>query len=320
MAKTASKPKPRVVWKGAVVFGLVHIPVTLYSGARDNDLDFDWLDKRDMAPVGYQRINKATGKPVEAENIVKGYAFEKGEYVLMSDADFKAANPEATQTVEITAFVEAAEITPAHFVAPFILQPQKRAEKSYALLRDTLAKAGRVGVATVVMYRKQHLAIVHPDGKLLRLNTLRFADELVDPATVEAPHATSSGLAKEREMAARLVEDMTEPFDPERYRNTSRDDLLARIEQKIKSGKTHALAADDEAAPRKSAQIIDLMDALKRSLGNGDKARRPAAKSDAKSGAKSGATTGARPAATTAGKASTRPRSGVRATRARKRA
>ena len=313
MAKTASKPKPRVVWKGAVVFGLVHIPVTLYSGARDNDLDFDWLDKRDMAPVGYQRINKATGKPVEAENIVKGYAFEKGEYVLMSDADFKAANPEATQTVEITAFVEAAEITPAHFVAPFILQPQKRAEKSYALLRDTLAKAGRVGVATVVMYRKQHLAIVHPDGKLLRLNTLRFADELVDPATVEAPDATSSGLAKEREMAARLVEDMTEPFDPERYRNTYRDDLLARIEQKIKSGKTHALATDDEAAaPRKSAQIIDLMDALKRSLSNGDKSRRPAAKAGAK--------TGARTAAKTAAKTTTRPRSGVRSTRARKRA
>ena len=313
MAKTASKPKPRVVWKGAVVFGLVHIPVTLYSGARDNDLDFDWLDKRDMAPVGYQRINKTTGKAVDAENIVKGYAFEKGEYVLMSDADFKAANPEATQTVEITAFVEASEITPAHFVAPFILQPQKRAEKSYALLRDTLAKAGRVGVATVVMYRKQHLAIVHPDGKLLRLNTLRFADELVDPAMVEAPDAKSSGLAKEREMAARLVEDMTEPFDPERYRNTYRDDLLARIEQKIKSGKTHALATDDEAAaPRKSAQIIDLMDALKRSLSNGDKSRRPAAKAGAK--------TGARTAAKTAAKTTTRPRSGVRSTRARKRA
>jgi len=313
MAKTASKPKPRVVWKGAVVFGLVHIPVTLYSGARDNDLDFDWLDKRDMAPVGYQRINKTTGKAVDAENIVKGYAFEKGEYVLLSDADFKAANPEATQTVEITAFVEAAEITPAHFVAPFILQPQKRAEKSYALLRDTLAKAGRVGVATVVMYRKQHLAIVHSDGRLLRLNTLRFADELVDPAMVEAPDAKSSGLAKEREMAARLVEDMTEPFDPERYRNTYRDDLLARIEQKIKSGKTHALATDDEAAaPRKSAQIIDLMDALKRSLSNGDKSRRPAAKAGAK--------TGARTAAKTAAKTTTRPRSGVRSTRARKRA
>ena len=313
MAKTASKPKPRVVWKGAVVFGLVHIPVTLYSGARDNDLDFDWLDKRDMAPIGYQRINKTTGKAVDAENIVKGYAFEKGEYVLLSDADFKAANPEATQTVEITAFVEAAEITPAHFVAPFILQPQKRAEKSYALLRDTLAKAGRVGVATVVMYRKQHLAIVHPDGKLLRLNTLRFASELVDPAMVEAPDAKSSGLAKEREMAARLVEDMTEPFDPERYRNTYRDDLLARIEQKIKSGKTHALATDDEAAaPRKSAQIIDLMDALKRSLSNGDKSRRPAAKAGAK--------TGTRTAAKTAAKATTRPRSGVRSTRARKRA
>ena len=313
MAKAASKPKPRVVWKGAVVFGLVHIPVTLYSGARDNDLDFDWLDKRDMAPVGYQRINKTTGKAVDAENIVKGYAFEKGEYVLLSDADFKAANPEATQTVEITAFVEAAEITPAHFVAPFILQPQKRAEKSYALLRDTLAKAGRVGVATVVMYRKQHLAIVHSDGRLLRLNTLRFADELVDPAMVEAPGAKSSGLVKEREMAARLVEDMTEPFDPERYRNTYRDDLLARIEQKIKSGKTHALATDDEAAaPRKSAQIIDLMDALKRSLSNGDKSRRPAAKAGAK--------TGARTAAKTAAKTTTRPRSGVRSTRARKRA
>ena len=281
--RAGAKPKPRVVWKGAVAFGLVHIPVTLYNGARDSDLDFDWLDKRDMAPVGYQRINKSTGKPVEAENIVKGYAFEKGEYVLMSDADFKAANPEATQTVEITAFVDAAEITAAHFVAPFFLQPQKRAEKGYALLRDTLAKSGRVGVATVVMYRKQHLAIVHPDGKLLRLNTLRFAEELVDPAQIEVPDAKSAGLAKEREMAARLIEDMTEPFDPERYHNTYRNDLLARIEQKIKSGKTHALVGDEEAAgPRKSAQIIDLMDALKQSLRDGDKGkRRPAAKAPA---------------------------------------
>jgi DNA end-binding protein Ku len=313
MARSA-KPKPHVVWKGAVVFGLVNIPVTLYSAARDNDLDFDWLDKRDMAPVGYQRINKSTGKPVEPENIVKGYAIAKGEYVLMSDADFKAANPEATQTVEITAFVEASEITPAHFVAPFFLQPQKRAEKGYALLRDTLAKAGRVGVATVVMYRKQHLAIVHPDGKLLRLNTLRFADEMVDPATIEVPEARAAGLAREREMAARLIDDMTEPFDAERYRNTYRDDLLARIEQKVKSGKTQVLATDEDVgAPAKGAQVIDLMEALKQSLRGGGKGeRRPAAKAPAKG--RAGARTGSKAPGRSA------ERTATRGTRVRKRA
>jgi len=277
----STKPRPRVVWKGAVAFGLVHIPVTLLSAAREHDLDFDWLDKRNMAPVGYQRINKTTGKPVDAENIVKGYAFEKGEYVLMSDADFQAANPEATQTIEIASFCEASEITSPYFVTPYFLQPHKRAEKGYALLRDTLQKAGRVGVATVVIYRKQRLAILYPEDKLLRLNTLRFADEMLDPALVEVPPAakTSAG-AKEREMAARLVDDMTEPFDPTRYRDTYRDDLLERIEQKIKSGKTHVLATEDRVpAPRKGAQVIDLMEALKKSLREGEpRKRRPAAK------------------------------------------
>jgi DNA end-binding protein Ku len=281
----SSKPRPRVVWKGAIAFGLVHIPVTLLSAAREHDLDFDWLDKRDMAPIGYQRINKTTGKPVESENIVKGYAFEKGEYVLMSDADFQAANPEATQTIEITSFCEESEITAPYFVTPYFLQPHKRAEKGYALLRDTLQKSGRVGVATVVIYRKQRLAILYPEGKLLRLNTLRFADEMLDPAQVEMPsEAKSSPGTKEREMAARLVDDMTEPFDPSRYHDTYRDDLLERIEQKVKSGKTHALASEDSvSAPRKGAQVIDLMEALKKSLREGEpRKRRPAAKATAR--------------------------------------
>src|SRR5262245_6438465 len=128
----------RIVWKGAIVFGLVQIPVSLHPLSRDSTLDFDWLDKRDMAPVGYKRINKRTGKEIESENIVKGYQYEKEQYVLMSDEDFRAANPKATQTVEIAGFVDVGQIAPFFFETPYYMAPDKRGEKGYALLRETL--------------------------------------------------------------------------------------------------------------------------------------------------------------------------------------
>ncbi len=154
----------RVMWKGAIVFGLVNIPVDLYSGARASDLDFDWLDKRDMAPVGYQRINKVSGKPVDADNIVTGHQYEDGRYVVLSDEDFRLANPKATQTVEILAFVKAGAIDPQFFDTPYRLVPDKRGEKGYALLRETLSRTGKLGVAQVVIRNKQHLAVVMPAG------------------------------------------------------------------------------------------------------------------------------------------------------------
>jgi DNA end-binding protein Ku len=259
---------PRATWKGAIVFGLVHIPVDLYPGARDNDLDFDWIDRRDMAPVGYQRINKKTGKPVDAKSIVKGYQYDKGQYVLLSDEDFRLANPKATQTVEIVAFVDRAAIPPPFYDTPYRLAPGKRGEKGYALLREVLRRTGRAGVAQVVIRTRQHLALLVAEGDLLLLETLRYADEVLDDKDLELPGARTALGAKELELAQRLVDDMTVEWKAGDYRDTYRDDLMARIKAKIKAGETEVLTEPGETAePARGAEVIDLMAALKRSLG-----------------------------------------------------
>ena len=261
---------PRVLWKGAITFGLVHIPVNLYPGATAHSLDLDLLDKRDFAPVGYKRVNKRTGKEVAAVDIVKGYEHEKGDYVVVSDEDVREANVKATQTVDIQAFVDATEIAPYYFDTPYYLEPGKRGEKGYALLRDTLRKTARVGIAYVVLRARQHLAAVIPVDRLLVLNTLRFADEIRPTKALALPEAKTKAAGvspKELEMAARLVEDMTESWQPDHYKDTYRDDLLARIEKKVKRGQTHeVVAAEGGETPRPSAKVIDLMSMLKRSL------------------------------------------------------
>jgi DNA end-binding protein Ku len=248
----------------------------LYPGATAHSLDLDLLDKRDFAPVGYKRVNKRSGKEVATTDIVKGYQHQKGEYVVVSEEDIRQANVKATQTIDIQAFVEAAAIAPYYFDTPYYLEPGKRGQKGYALLRDTLSKSDRIGIAYVVLRARQHLAAVIPRGRLLVLNTLRFADEIRPIKGLELPEekARAAGVTpKEMEMAARLVEDMTEPWKPQNYKDTFRDDLLARIEKKVKSGQTHeVLTADEEDAPRQSAKVIDLMSALKRSL---DTTQRP---------------------------------------------
>lgn len=261
----------RAIWKGAISFGLVNIPIAVKPASRSHSLDLDLLDKRDMAPVGYQRINKHTGKQVERDDIVKGYEYEKDEYVVLTDEDFKQANVEATQTVDIVSFVDAAAIPPYYFDTPYYLEPDKRGERGYALLHETMRKTGRAALALVVLRNRQHLAAMVVAGKALVLNTMRFADEVVPVADLALPggkkHAAS---AREVEMATRLVEDMSEDFKPEEYHDTYREDLLARIQARIKAGKTHLLtpAADETAAPaRKGAKVIDMMALLKQSLG-----------------------------------------------------
>ena len=257
----------RVVWKGAIVFGLVHIPVDLYPGAKDNDLDFDWLDKRDNAPVGYQRINKSTGKPVEMSDIVKGYAWEKGNYVVLQDDDFKAANPKATQTVEILAFVNRESIPPLFFEKPYRLAPGKRGEKGYALLRETLKRTDKVGVAQVVIRNRQHLSLLMPMGDLLELITLRYADEVLGAEDFDLPSMKDAKVTdKEVQLAERLVEDMTEDWNPRQYRDTYRDDLMKRIEALATQGRTKLAKLPADADQGGGAKVIDLMAALKRSL------------------------------------------------------
>src|SRR5436190_14508444 len=148
---------PRVIWKGAISFGLVHVPVALYPAAQEDDIDFDWLDKRSMDPVGYKRINKRTGKEIEKENIVKGVKHGDGEYVVLSEDEIRAAYPRSTQTIEIEAFVEAQDISFVFLERPYFLEPIDKGEKVYALLREAMAKAGVLGIARVVMHTKEHL-------------------------------------------------------------------------------------------------------------------------------------------------------------------
>jgi len=262
---------PRVVWKGAISFGLVHVPIVLHPGARRANLDFDWVDKRDMAPVGYQRINKVTGKTIESEHIAKGYQYEKGEYVLMSDEDFRQANPTATQTVEIVCFVKAEELPPYYFETPYYMVPDKRGTKGYVLLRETLRKADRIGIANVILHTKQHLAAVMVVDDMLVLNTMRYADEIIarDDLDVPAGNLDKAGISsREADMARRLVDDMTEAWEPSQFRDAYREDLLARIEEKIDAGQTHTLTepSRDAPSPRSSAKVIDLVSMLKQSI------------------------------------------------------
>src|SRR5882762_8069142 len=273
---------PRGLWKGAISFGLVNVPVELYSAQkRSAELDLTMLDKRDMAPVGYQRVNKASGKEVPWEDVVKGYEYEDDKYVVLSEEDFRRANPEASKTVDIVAFVELAEIAPIYFETPYYLGPGKRGEKAYALLRDAMAKAGKAGIATVVIRTKQYLAALIPRDEALVLNTLRYHKELKKPEDLEIPEKLKGVkvTSKELEMALRLIEDMADKWQPEKYHDTYHEDLLKRIEQKVKAGQTEEITEPEkEEKAAKGAEVIDLMSLLKKSVEKTHKPKRAARK------------------------------------------
>jgi DNA end-binding protein Ku len=261
---------PRGLWKGAISFGLVNVPVELFSAEkRSSELDLTMLDKRDLAPVGYKRYNKASGEDVPWAEIVKGYEYEDGKYVVLSDEDFRRANVEAAKTVDIQAFVDASDIAPLFFETPYYLSPGKRGEKAYALLRDALRKSGKAGIATVVIRTRQYLAAVLPQEDVLVMNTLRYADELKQPEDLALPasalHAKAS--AKEIDMALRLIDDMSEKWQPDKFKDTYRDDLLARIEEKVKAGQTEEITAPEKGRKEGAgAEVIDLMALLKKSV------------------------------------------------------
>lgn len=259
---------PRTIWKGAVSFGLVHIPVALVPATTRQGIDFDWLDKRSMDRVGYKRINKTTGEDIDSENIVKGVEYEKGHYVVISDDEIKGAHPKATQTVDIVAFVDAKDISFLYIDTPYYLTPDRRGEKVYALLRETLIQTGKVGIANVVLRNKQHLAVVMPLGKALVMNTLRWADEVRGVEYLELKdEALDPDLAeRELDMAKRLVEDMTEKWKPEQYKDTFQDQIMELVEKKAREGKLEAVGGPEEAVDRRSADVIDLTELLKRSL------------------------------------------------------
>ncbi|AZF10812.1 Ku domain protein [Pseudomonas sp. R2-37-08W] len=271
---------PRSIWKGAISFGLVHIPVSLVSATSAQGVDFDWLDKRSMDPVGYKRINKATGKEITKENIVKGVAYEKGRYVVLSEDEIRSAHPKSTQTIEIIAFVASDQIPLQNIDTPYFLAPDKRGGKVYALLRETLKKTGKVALANVVLHTKQHLAALMPLESALVLVMLRWPAEVRSLDELElGSDVTKPTLAKgELDMAKRLVEDMSADWQPEEYRDSFQEKIMALVEKKAKAGKIEDVESTEGSEERKSADVIDLTELLKRSLAGKPAAKKPAAK------------------------------------------
>jgi DNA end-binding protein Ku len=266
---------PRVIWKGSISFGLVHVPVGLYPAEQRDELHLAMLDRRDLSPVGYKRYNKNTGEETPWEEIVKGYEYEKGQYVVLGDEDLRRANAEATQTVEIVDFVPADEIPVMYLDKPYYLEPLQRGEKGYALLRETLRRTGKAGIAKVVLRTRQYLSALLPYGDVLVLELLRYQDELRKPAELKVPGPDLDALgigAREVEMAERLVEGMAAEWQPEKYRDEYREDLLRLIEAKVQSGELAEVAQPTPEGPAR-AEVIDLMSLLKRSVEETQKAR-----------------------------------------------
>jgi DNA end-binding protein Ku len=278
---------PRAIWKGAISFGLVHIPVALVSATSSQGVDFDWLDKRSMDPVGYKRINKVTGKDMTKENIVKGVQYEKGRYVVLSEEEIRSSHPKSTQTIEIFGFVDSEQIPLQNIDTPYFLTPDKRGEKVYALLRETLVDTKKVALANVVLHTRQHLAAVMPLESAMVLVILRWPAEVRSLDTLELTEAvTEATLSKsERDMARRLVKDMSADWQPEEYRDTFEEKIMQLVETKAREGKIEDVETNVGETERKSADVIDLTELLKRSLG-GKSAAKPASKAPAKSAEK----------------------------------
>lgn len=261
----------RALWKGAISFGLVYIPVQMFAAESAHDLDLRMVDKRDFSPIGYKRINKSTGKEVTWDNIVKAYEYEKDQYVVLTDEDLRRANVEATRTIDILAFVEAHQIAPVYYEKPYYLAPTKGGEKVYALLREALKRSQRYAVAQVVIRTKQHLAVLAPVEDVIVLDTLRYADEVRPADQIDVPTGgvKSAGISdKELQMALTLIESMAEDWDPNRYHDTYREDVMQMVQKKVKAHQTKTLTepeAGDEETPRQ-AKVIDLMALLKQSV------------------------------------------------------
>lgn len=260
----------RAIWKGSISFGLVHIPVGLFSAASPDELSFRQLDRRNMSPIGYRKYNKSTGEEVQSEEIVKGYEYESGHYVVLSDEDLRRANPEKTQTVEITDFVELDDIDPVYLDKPYYLAPVGKNKKGYALLREALKRTRKVGIAKVVIRSREYLSAVIPQGDVLVLEILRYPQEIRPPADLDVPHGELKDMGindRELEMAERLVEGMTGAWEPEKYQDTYRGDLMQLIQQRIESGNTDAPDETPVAELEESSgDVVDIMALLKRSV------------------------------------------------------
>lgn len=286
-AKHQTRPKAegheRGLWKGAISFGLVNIGVRLVSAKEQPDLHFTMLDPSNLSPVGYKYYNKTTGDEVSRSQTVKAYEHKDGSYVIMTDADFKRANPKATQTIDIENFVQLEEIDPVFFEKAYYLLPAKGGEKGYKLLCEALKKSGKVAIAKIVLHTKQHLAAVIARGDFLLLELLHFAHdvkELNELDTMKNELPVSKTIGKEIEMAEKLIEDMTSRWNPEAYEDTYREDIMKMVKAKVKAGKATEISEDfEEKEDAQASKVLDLMPLLRQSLEG--KGRRSTAKSKA---------------------------------------
>src|SRR6266508_6484464 len=251
----------RAIWKGSISVGLVNIP--LYPATRKEELRFRLLRRTDLSPVNYKRVAEKDGREVPWDDIVKGYEYEKGKYVVLKDEDFQRVDLEATQTVDIQDFVDQEEIDPMFFYKPYYLEPQKGGDKAYTLLRDALKDSNKVGIAKVVIKTRQYLAGVKPEDGTLVLELMHFADELADPEKLHVPKKTEVG-KRERNMAKSLIDSMSSKWNPEKYKDDYREALMEVIEEKVEAG-----GKEIEEKPKKApkpTKVIDLVSVLQKSL------------------------------------------------------
>jgi len=269
----------RPIWKGSISFGLVNIPIALYPATRREELKFRLLRKSDLSPVNYRRVAEKDGKEVPWEQIVKGYEYEKGRYVVLREEDFQRVDVEATQTVDIQDFVDQEEIDSMFFYKPYYLEPQKGGDKAYALLHDALKGTNKVGIAKVVIKTRQYLAGVKPENGALVLELMHFADELADPEKLHVPKKMEVG-KREMNMARSLIDSMASKWEPEKYKDDYREALMEVIEEKVEAG-----GKEIEEKPRKApkpTKVIDLVSVLQKSLEQTGAKRETPARSRAK--------------------------------------
>jgi DNA end-binding protein Ku len=253
----------RAIWKGSISFGLVNIPIALYPATRKEELRFRLLRKSDLSPVNYKRVAEKDGEEVPWDQIVKGYEYEKGKYVVLKEEDFERVDLEATQTVDIQDFVDLEEIDPVFFYKPYYLEPQKGGDKAYMLLRDSLQQSQKVGIAKVIIKTRQYLAGVKPEDGALVLELMHFADELVDTGKLHIPKKVEVG-KREMNMATALIDSMSSKWNPEKYHDEYRQALMEVIEEKVEAG-----GKEIEGKPRKApkpTKVIDLVEVLQKSL------------------------------------------------------
>lgn len=252
----------RPLWSGSISFGLVNIPVKLYSASQDRALKFNLLEKKSLSPISYQKVKKGTDEQVDQKDIVKGYACGKGKYVVLTPEDFRRANPKKTELLDIVSFADEGEIDSKLFDKPYFVEPANKAEKPYALLRDALKKSGKVGVAKYVFHDKEHVGIIRPEGKILMLIQLRYADELREPEDLNVPG--SAGYSKkELDLALSLISHLDEDFDIKEYHDTYVEELKKLIREKAKGQLKQVGPVPEVAQP---TNVTDILDMLKKSL------------------------------------------------------